>query len=137
VPDAADQRVEQPASENMTTHCEHCGTDNPTPAVFCRQCGARLAEPALRPVTPASPLVPQWRRLKYRLTRKEVRALLGEPARVEATASTLGNVERWSYEYEQIDKAAARLAGTVEFTLPDGIVTAWSEPDWSRLGGVK
>jgi hypothetical protein len=86
------------------------------------------------------------------MTRKEVRAILGEPAKIEAsgvTAEHAGPMERWFFEYALSPKepnrsvvAAVRAAdvgsplmlrGSIEFAPPDGMVSSWIEPDWSVL----
>ena len=92
------------------------------------------------------------------MTRKEVRAILGEPARIEAfaitteratTNSPLGPMERWSFEYappaDPVDRPPAEtrsgsaalprrlVLGVVEFAPPDGTVSSWTEPDWSLV----
>jgi hypothetical protein len=116
----------------MLKPCEYCGAENPALAKFCRQCGKPWPPPALRSATRDSPVMQQWRRLKHQMTRKEVRALLGEPARIEAAVAGAPPRERWTYEYERA-AGGDRLAGQVEFALPDGAVAAWVEPDWRAL----
>jgi hypothetical protein len=117
----------------MLKPCEHCGAENPALAKFCRQCGQPWPPPALRSATRDSPLMQQWRRLRHQMTRKEVRALLGEPARIEPATPGSPVRERWTYEYERSDGAADRLGGHIEFAMPDGVVAAWVEPDWRAL----
>ena len=117
----------------MLKDCEYCGTPNPAAANFCRQCG-KSWPPELRSLTRETPLMQQWRRLKHQMTRKEVRRVLGEPARVEPAPDPHG-AERWTYEYERPGAPAAPLGGSLEFTLPDGTLGTWVEPDWGKLGG--
>lgn len=116
----------------MLRDCEHCGTPNPPAANFCRRCGKPWSEPALRSATRVTPLMQQWRRLRHQMTRKEVRAILGEPARIEMSASGPPRTERWTYAYEHSGGPVERLGGVVEFALPDGTATAWVEPEWDR-----
>jgi hypothetical protein len=118
----------------MPKECEHCGTENPAAANFCRQCGKPWSQPWLRSATRVSPVLQQWRCLKHRMTRKEVRTVLGEPARIDANAPGSPPSERWTYEYERSGEASARLTGIIEFALPDGTVATWVEPDWGALG---
>jgi hypothetical protein len=117
----------------MLRDCEHCGTPNPPTANFCRRCGKPWSEPLLRSATRVTPLMQQWRRLRHQMTRKEVRTILGEPARIEMPASGPPQIERWTYAYEQSGGHVERLCGAVEFALPDGTVLSWVEPDWGRL----
>jgi hypothetical protein len=121
----------------MRKTCEACGAENPTTAQFCRQCGRPWAAPWIRAATPAIPALQAWRRLKLRMTRKEVRTLLGEPARVDAAPPAAPDCERWTYEYERGatgDRGvpADRLRGVVSFHVADGCVTSWEEPDWTQ-----
>ena len=123
----------------MRKTCERCGAENSAVAEYCRQCGRPWGSPWVRPVVPTSPLLPAWRRLKLRMTRKEVRILLGEPARVDASPPDSPECERWTYEYERGDAVkeattecdrSGRLQGAVCFHLADGGVTGWTEPGW-------
>jgi len=63
------------------------------------------------------------------MTRKEVRSLLGEPARVETARVSSPALEQWTYEYEPTG-GGERLRGTVQFPISEGTVSAWAEPDW-------
>jgi len=76
----------------------------------------------------------QWRQLSTRLTRKDVRKLLGEPAEVAVPApdSEL-KLETWSYSYRRDEPDAARVSARVQFS-PDGGVSSWTEPAWDELG---
>jgi len=97
------------------------------------------------------------------MTRKEVRTILGEPARIVAFGVTkeyagehspLAPMERWYFEYalSADDRNAPtpiigaqrtgstplrRLGGAVEFASPDGTVHSWTEPDWSHIAPDK
>ena len=91
------------------------------------------------------------------MTRKEVRAILGEPARSEAVGVAteraasdyaLAPMERWFFEYTIVEDRPHPSAGTaaigrgehlygnVEFVPPDGTVSSWTEPDWSLAIGA-
>ncbi len=125
----------------MQRVCEQCGASSPQVARYCGRCGRAWAEEPIRTVTRSTPLMLQWRLLRLRLTRKEVRKLLGEPARIElaeragvpAAVAGVPTVEQWRYEYERVDGAAQRERGMVEFALVDGTVLTWREPDWEKL----
>jgi hypothetical protein len=140
----------------MPTQCQQCGATNPEAANFCRQCGASASLRGARSTTPDSPLLRQWRRLKFRMTRKEVRAILGEPAKIEAAEVAMepasghfapATMERWLFEYALCvpqpamsgDSARSdpspppQLRGVVQFTPPDGTVWSWTEPDWTKV----
>jgi hypothetical protein len=119
----------------MPKDCEHCGTENPPAAKYCRRCGKPWTQSWLRSATRVTPVMQQWRRLRHQMTRKEVRIILGEPARIETTATGSPGSERWRYEYECANRGTQRASGTVEFALPDGTVLAWVEPDWPTVGG--
>ncbi len=114
----------------MRKTCEACGAENPTAAQFCRQCGRPWGQGWVRPVTPANPAAQAWRRVKLRMTRREVRTLLGEPARVDAAPPASPDCERWIYEYER-GGTGRRLSGEIRFHLADGCAVAWTEPDWA------
>ena len=121
------------ATERKT--CAHCGADSPTAANFCARCGQPFGPGWVRPAVAVTPLMQCWRRLKPRMTRKEVVTLLGEPARVEAAPPDSPEHERWRYEYErsggeETGTASRRMGGTVSFSLSDGALVAWSEPEW-------
>jgi len=125
----------------MQRECEQCGASSPQTARYCGRCGRAWADEPIRTVTRPTPVMLQWRLLRLRLTRKEVRKLLGEPARIElveragiaAAVPGTPTVERWCYEYERVDGAAQRESGMVEFALADGTVLTWREPDWEKL----
>jgi hypothetical protein len=113
----------------MRKACENCGAENPRSAHFCRQCGKPWAHAWLRSVTCVTPLMQQWRGLRHRMTRKEVRSLLGEPARVETASVGSPAIEAWTYEYEAT-VGGSRPRGTVHFLISEATVAAWTEPDW-------
>lgn len=128
----------------MNRRCESCACDNPAEAAFCRQCGRPAAEPLLRSTTRLSALLAQWRKLSQKLTRNEVRKLLGEPKRIACAAagagdaeSTTGNIaapslEIWTYEYQSISDWR-RIHGDVRISPAESRVLAWTEPDWDEL----
>ena len=66
------------------------------------------------------------------MTRKELRTLLGEPARIE-TVHPPGEapIERWSYEYQAVGRET-RLVGEVRLDLEEGTVRGWAEPAWGE-----
>ena len=113
----------------MRKQCDNCGAENPAIARFCRQCGRPWGQAWLRSATCVTPLMQQWRGLRHRMTRKEVRSLLGEPARVETAHAGSPALETWTYEYEPVG-GGARLCGTIQFLLSEGTLSAWSEPSW-------
>jgi hypothetical protein len=128
--------------ETRQKHCENCGAVNPAAANFCHNCGHPYGPGWVRPAVRLTPVVQRWRELKYRMTRREVRTLLGEPARIEAAPPDARACERWLYEYETPGKGAlppvpahlaatATLRGEVRFLLADGALAGWTEPDWS------
>ena len=124
----------------MAQECRQCGNVNPEDANFCARCGQPVAAGALRPVIPSSPLAQQWRRLKFRMTRREVRSILGEPARIEVapgdTSPGDAPIERWTYAYRAADRHPGlpeRGSGRIDFAMPDGIVFGWKEPDWPGM----
>jgi hypothetical protein len=113
-----------------TKRCGHCTAQNPEHARFCSRCGRAWDGVWIRPTTRVTPVVLKWRQLRPRLTRKEVRTLLGEPARVEtAFAPDAASREHWNYEYEVVGQPA-RITGDVWLDLEEGTVRAWSEPHW-------
>ena len=120
----------------MNRHCESCACDNPAEAAFCRQCGRPAAEPLLRSTTRLSALLAQWRKLSQKLTRNEVRKLLGEPKRIAGAAAADGldalTLEIWTYEYESL-KDGQRVRGEVRISPGESRVLAWVEPDWDSL----
>jgi hypothetical protein len=118
----------------MRKTCDNCGAENPPSALFCRQCGKPWAQAWLRSATCATPLMQQWRGLRHRMTRKEVRSLLGEPARVETAFVGSPALEVWAYDYEPVG-GGARLRGAVQFMVSEGTVVAWAEPDWTAAAG--
>jgi hypothetical protein len=87
----------------------------------------------------------KWRQLKQNLTRKEVKTLLGEPlgmnvgghlgeAGGRATGATLGPpLEVWTYSYERPDHASGRIVGLAGFSLTDGVLVGWVEPEWTSV----
>jgi hypothetical protein len=115
----------------MRKTCDNCGAENPPTANFCRQCGKPWSQTWLRSVTCMMPLMQQWRGLRHRMTRKEVRALLGEPARIDTTPSPTPTFEEWVYEYEPTSGDTGRLRGTARFIISEGTLAAWTEPDWN------
>lgn len=117
----------------MTIACPRCAAENPDSARFCRQCGGPLAESRVRSTTRLTPLLEKWRRLSRSMTRKEVRALLGEPRRVEASQSGTEAAEVWVYEYESADEQALRVTGQVHISPSESRVVGWQEPEWERL----
>lgn len=72
-----------------------------------------------------------WRRLSHKLTRKDVRTLLGEPLRIEPPARP-GDaaMERWEYEYAT-GAGRLRARGSIEFLAAEGRILTWTEPDWT------
>jgi hypothetical protein len=118
----------------MKKACDNCGAENPLVARFCRQCGKPWAQAWLRSVTCVTPLMQQWRALRHRMTRKEVRSLLGEPARIETALVGCPALEVWAYGYEPVG-GGERLRGTVQFVISEGTVAAWTEPDWAAPSG--
>lgn len=132
----ADAMPKQPAVA-ATRSCAQCGATNPPAARFCRWCGMPAEEPVMQPVVRLTALVRQWRGLRPRLTRTDVRRLLGEPAHV-GTADGESPGERWTYRYapaaaESERGAAAAPSGYVDFAPPDSIVSAWQEPAWEAV----
>jgi formate-dependent phosphoribosylglycinamide formyltransferase (GAR transformylase) len=116
------------------TTCDHCGADNPSTARYCRRCGRPTGEPLLRSVTPTASALALWRQLSTKMTRKDVRRLLGEPARLQAAdASHADATETWTYEYEVVGRPAERVTGAVRFVSGEGSVLTWTEPEWERL----
>jgi hypothetical protein len=104
---------------------------NPLAARFCRHCGRPVAEPPIRSATRSSPLMKQWRMLRQRMTRKEVRQFLGEPLRIEWNGHSDSAHETWVYEYEIANKPGSRLSGSVSFSATEGTTVLWTEPDWT------
>jgi hypothetical protein len=134
-------------SEAAVPHtCTQCGCENPEPANYCRRCGAPLGG-TLRSATPDTPLMRKWRRLRQRLTRKEVRVLLGEPLGVSlgddsraappaahpAARGADPALETWTYAYQRASGGDERITGQVSFSTADGVVVAWVEPDWTLV----
>lgn len=128
----------------MTRHCESCACDNPAEALFCRQCGRPAAEPLLRSTTRLSALLAQWRKLSQKLTRNEVRKLLGEPKRISCAAAGAGDAESitannaapsleiWTYEYQSVADGRC-VRGEIRISQTESRVLAWTEPDWDEL----
>src|SRR5262245_52162909 len=118
----------------MTNLCQRCGKPNPDLARFCRNCGVACGDVLVRSLTRLTPLLRPWRKLSHRLTRKDVDALLAEPAKRDVAPLTHGEPsETWTYEYERTESPSVCIAGRVTFMLPDGRVASWSEPDWSKF----
>ncbi len=117
-------------STAMRKTCAQCGAENPPAANFCRQCGRPWGLPWVRAAVSPAPIAQQWRRLKLRMTRKEVRTLLGEPAQIVAAPADAPECERWQYYYER-GATPQRLVGQVQISVAEGCVVAWNEPDWS------
>ena len=118
----------------MTKTCHECGAENPPTANFCRQCGRPWADAPLRPATRTSTLMRQWRALRHRMTRKEVRKVLGEPARIEtADPANPAARETWSYTYADAQTGAAPLSGVLHFNIADLTLASWVEPEWSNV----
>lgn len=106
-------------------------------ARFCARCGQQLPPSGgpssddllLRTATRLTPLLAQWRKLSTRMTRKDVRHLLGESLRLQRTE----NSEQWIYVYEVVAEKSLSVQGCVKFDPHDGRVLSWTEPDWERL----
>ncbi len=122
--------------------CDNCGTANPAAANFCRNCGQPYGPGWVRPAVRITPVLQRWRRLKHRMTRNEVRTLLGEPARIVAGPPESPEYECWRYEYsnagvggrqQSADNPGATQPplGEIRFLLADGALAAWTEPDWN------
>lgn len=76
----------------------------------------------------------QWRQLSSRVTRREARRLLGEPARVEFIDDPMNpTAEVWTYEYESARSPAEKIAGSVVISISGQNVVSWTEPDWPAL----
>jgi len=124
--------------------CRRCGRVNRPVANYCGQCGLALSVPTVQSMTKVTPLMKQWRLVGHQMTRKEIRKLLGEPARIEqqvspgtntgATETPLAMTEVWNYDYEVVDGSKQVTRGCVVFSVPEGRLLTWSEPDWSILG---
>ena len=124
----------------MSQPCTYCGHMIPAAAKFCSRCGAPTAGDLVRSATRVTPLMQQWRKLSARLTRREARQLLGEPARVElgdpsdpSRAHVAPTIESWIYEYEVVGHPDRRVQGLVRISVPEGRVLSWTEPDWNAL----
>ncbi|MFO0838389.1 MAG: zinc ribbon domain-containing protein [Phycisphaerae bacterium] len=118
-------------TSNTVQPCSRCGAPNTALAKFCRQCGARLT--AIQSVTRETPLLARWRAIRRDLTRRESRALLGEPLRIEPpVAEARDGHERWVYEYESTTPGQ-RIRGVLVFSAAEGRLLSWSEPDWALL----
>lgn len=115
-----------------TIACEHCDAPNPAKSRFCRRCGKPLADPLVRSATRLSPLMEKWRRLTLQTTRKELRAHLGEPLRIDAGQDSAQAIERWVYEYETANGSGRRVDGEVSVSS-EGRVIGWREPEWKQL----
>lgn len=122
----------------MNIACPHCGVENLALARFCRQCGKSIASmPALRSISPASPLMQKWRHLSSSTTRRELRSLLGEPKRIDLETRDDGAaIEIWTYAYVAAgDSSSAEITGRVLILVSESRVWSWVEPDWTALPG--
>jgi hypothetical protein len=124
--------------------CTHCGQENPEAARFCLRCGtafgAGVAVGIIQSATHASPLMERWRKLTTHTTRREVKRLLGEPARIELSLPQGGSVisgalsvETWTYEYEVAGQPERRVAGSILISVFEARVMSWVEPEWKAL----
>lgn len=122
--------------------CDRCGTAATPSARYCPRCGNACNGPLVRSLTRVSTLLQQWRGLSHSLTRRDVRKLLGEPARIEpADLRDAVRVETWRYDYARVaeDKEAEttahnpKVAGSVQFAQDEGRVLTWTEPNWEAL----
>lgn len=131
----------------MTTadrFCDQCGATASPAARYCRQCGVACDTPLVRSLTRLTTLMQQWRGLSHALTRRDVRKLLGEPARVEpANLLESPRIETWHYEYERVVESPSdpvspkpRVKGVVQFSQDEGRVLTWNEPDWNEFHGA-
>lgn len=117
----------------MSVECSQCGATNPAAARYCRRCGRAFLDAPIRSTTRLTPLMQQWRQLSTRLTRKDVRKLLGEPAGVQVPGPDSNlTFETWSYSYERAESEARRVTARVQFA-PGGGVVSWKEPEWDEL----
>ena len=121
--------------------CGSCDAESPAAARYCARCGQPLPpsggpnapdEMLLRSATRLMPLLAQWRKLTTRMTRKDVRRLLGEPLRLKRTE----NSEQWVYVYEAVSNQGQAIEGMVKFDASDGRALSWAEPDWESLNRV-
>jgi hypothetical protein len=124
----------------MNQRCAQCGHDNPEAARFCSHCGAPMKGDLVRSATRLSPLMQQWRGLSTRTTRRELRQLLGEPARIDLSDPTdarhehaAPGIETWTYEYEVAARPEQRVSGRVLVNACEGRLLSWVEPDWEAL----
>lgn len=122
--------------------CTSCGMESPATAKFCSRCGQALPpsggpsganELLLCSATRLTPLLAQWRKLTTRLTRKDVRNLLGEPLRLQRTE----NSELWIYVYDVVSQPATVVEGSVKYDPFDGRLLSWEEPDWHALNATR
>lgn len=110
------------------------GHDNADAARYCSRCGRPLGGDPIRSATRVTPLMQLWRQLSSRVTRREARRLLGEPARVDFIDDPLNpTAEIWTYQYESTDGTSSRIAGTVIISISGQNVVSWTEPDWPAL----
>lgn len=110
------------------------GHDNTDAARYCSRCGRPLGGDPIRSATRVTPLMQLWRQLSSRVTRREARRLLGEPARVEFIDDPLNpTAEVWTYQYEPADGTGSRIAGSVVISISGQNVVSWTEPDWPAL----
>lgn len=116
----------------MKSTCGQCGTENLESAKFCARCGHPFSGPLVQSATRLTELMRKWRRLNQAMTRRELRALLGEPLRIDAPGGAAS--ETWQYEYEPA-AAGPRVAGQVLVSVVESRVIGWTEPDWERMNG--
>lgn len=120
----------------QTKRCHSCSTGCQENARFCGRCGASLDSTGLvRSATRVTPLLQRWRRLSRRLTRKDVKLLLGEPLRIQMPSpSEMTQHEDWHYVYRALDGSHDGVEGVVRICPTDGRLLSWNEPDWSVVG---
>lgn len=122
----------------MPVRCPICTHETAEQARYCPRCGAALQEvpePRVCSATRLSDLLLRWRRISASTTRKELRALLGEPLHIAAgsavdTDTDAASRETWTYEYES---AGRTVTGWVSVSSAEMRVVAWSEPDWRQF----
>jgi hypothetical protein len=123
--------------------CPRCATANPGAAGYCRNCGLSLGRP-IESITRISPLLLLWRQLSATLTRKDVRKILGEPARiVVGDVRDPQSVEVMIYEYRartagagdgvNVSSPGRLISGEVHVLMTDGRLVTWREPEFAML----
>src|SRR5262249_35867544 len=118
----------------MAKNCDQCGAENLDAANFCSRCGFGFGRVPIRSATRVTPVMQQWRQMSQKLTRKEVRKLLGEALRIDVNHEVDNTtVEKWTYEYESVGNQA-RPHGVVVFDVAESRILAWTEPDWAAFG---